>query len=182
MKLDTMTRPTPKLNISIKSETSVSAKTENDYLNDNIIEDVRVGNILLNQLKTNEWISNYFAMVTLGAGVIEYELATNFNSTSTVDSIRDSLLYVCMSSSIFLLISVILRYHLLMRWKRSTNQLTKYDNLINTGWWKLIGVEVLIAVFTPYPFLKNICYSEYNYDFDVNVEYQVNHLFLAIAF
>lgn len=53
-------------NISVKSQTSISTKTGgDDYLNDNVIEDVRVGNMLLNQLKINEWISNFFAMSTI---------------------------------------------------------------------------------------------------------------------
>lgn len=69
-----------------------------------------------------------------------------------------------------------------MRWKRSTNQLTKYDNLVNTGWWKLITIEIIISVFTPYPFLKDIEYEEWNSDYNVHAVYQVNHLFLAIAF
>ena len=39
-------------NISIKSETSISTKTGGeDYLNENVVEDVRVGNMLLNQIK-----------------------------------------------------------------------------------------------------------------------------------
>jgi hypothetical protein len=69
-----------------------------------------------------------------------------------------------------------------MRWKRSTNQLTKYDNLINTGWWKLIGLEIFIALFTPYPFLKDETYKEWYEDHNTHAVYEINHLFLALAF
>jgi hypothetical protein len=69
-----------------------------------------------------------------------------------------------------------------MRWKRSTSQLTRYDNLINTGWWKLIAIEIVISVFTPLPFLKDIKYTEWNYDYDVDIEYHLNHTLLALAF
>ena len=33
-------------------------------------------------------------MTTIGAGVIEYELATNFDDVKTIDNIRDTLLWV----------------------------------------------------------------------------------------
>lgn len=69
-----------------------------------------------------------------------------------------------------------------MRWMRSTNQLTRYDNLVNTGWWKLISIEIGIALFSPYPFLKNVTYEEWYPDFNTHAEYEINHLFLAIAF
>ncbi len=129
-------------NISMKSEASLSTKTGgDDYLNDNVIEDVRVGNMLLNQIKISEWISNYFALTTIGAGIIEYELASSFDQTDVVDNIRISLLWTCMISTVLYILTLISRYDLLMRWNRSTNQLTKYDNLINTGWYKLILIE-----------------------------------------
>ena len=170
-------------NISVKSESSLSTKTGGeDYLNDSIIEDVRVGNMLLNQIKISEWISNYFAMATIFSGIIEYELATNYPQTSTVDNIRDSLLWTATISSALLISSIVFRYDLLMRWKRSTNQLTRYDNLINTGWWKFIWIEIIIALFTPYPFLKNITYKEWYPDYGIHAEYEVNHLLLSIAF
>lgn len=80
----------------LKSESSMSTKTGGeDYLNDNVVEDVRVGNMLLNQIKISEWISNYFAMSTIAAGIIEYELATTYVDTDTIDGIRSSLLSVC---------------------------------------------------------------------------------------
>lgn len=69
-----------------------------------------------------------------------------------------------------------------MRWMRSTNQLTKYDNLFNTGWYKLIILEIAIVLFCPYPFLKGHKYREWNDDFGVDVYYEVNHMFLALAF
>lgn len=169
-------------NISIRSKTSISTNTGgDDYLNENVVEDVRVGNMLLNQMKINEYVSNYFALTTLGAGVIEYELATNFDNTNTVDKIRDTLLYVCMISTILLLISIISRYDLVLRWKRSTNQLTKYDNIINTGWY-FIALELFMCIFSPYPFLKTYKYREWNSDFGVDVYYEWNHVFLAISF
>lgn len=133
-------------NISIKSDTSISTtKTGvDDYLNDNIIEDVRVGNMLLNQHKINEYISNFFAMTTIIAGVLEYELSHRYEHSNVIEGIRDSLLWTSMICSFFLIFSIFTRYDLLMRWKRSTNQLTKYDNLINTGWYKSVALEVII--------------------------------------
>ena len=125
------------LNASAKSESSISTKTGgDDYMNDNVIEDVRVGNMLLNQIKISEWMWNYFALTTIFAGIIEYELSLNFSNSELISSIRSSLLSLWMIWSFFSIGSIISRYDLVLRWKRSTNQLTRYDNLINTGWWK----------------------------------------------
>ena len=170
-------------NITIKSQTSISTKTGgDDYLNDRTVEDVRVGNKLLNQIKVSEWLSNYFAMTTISAGVIEYELATSYDDSNVIGKIRDVLLWVTMITTIMLIVTIISRYDLLMRWNRSTNQLTKYDNLINTGWYKLIMIELCIAIFSPYPFLKGIRYKEWNEDYGIDIFYEINHVFLAIAF
>jgi hypothetical protein len=88
-------------NISIKSETSITTKVGgDDYLNDNVIEDVRVGNQLLNQLKISEIISTYFALTTICAGIVEYELGSTYEQTSLVDGIRDSLLSICSVASL----------------------------------------------------------------------------------
>lgn len=97
----------------MKSEASLSTKTGGeDYLNDNVIEDVRVGNMLLTQIRISEWISNYFAMTTIGAGVLEYELATGFDQSDVIDNIRLSLLWVCMITTFLLVATIISRYDL----------------------------------------------------------------------
>lgn len=69
-----------------------------------------------------------------------------------------------------------------MRWKRSTNQLTKYDNLINTGWWKLISFELILCLLTPYPFFKGITFTQYYPDLQANAVYEINHVLLALTF
>jgi hypothetical protein len=138
--------------------------------------------MLLNQHKINEYISNFFAMTTIIAGVLEYEITSRYGKSDVIEEIRDSLLWTSMISSFFLIFSIFTRYDLLMRWKRSTNQLTKYDNLINTGWYKSVALEVMICMMCPYPFLKNIEYSEWNTNFQVSINYEVNNIFLALTF
>lgn len=69
-----------------------------------------------------------------------------------------------------------------MRWNRSTNQLTKYDNLVNTGWWKLISIEIIICILTPYPFLKGITFTQYYPDLQTNAVYEINHVLLSLTF
>jgi len=78
------------------------------------------------------------------SGVIEFEITIHFQDTVIISSIRSSLLWICMIFSMLSIVGIILRYDLVMRWKRSTNQLTKYDNLINTGWWRRITAEIVI--------------------------------------
>jgi hypothetical protein len=55
--------------------------------------------MLLNQYKVNEYISNFFAMTTIIAGVAEYELGNGYDHTNLIEDIRNSLLWTCMISS-----------------------------------------------------------------------------------
>ena len=59
---------------------------------------------------------------------------------------------------------------------------TKYDNFISTGLWKDLGVEILIAVIVPYPFLNGFIYYEEMADYDITLKHEINDILLFFSF
>ena len=150
-------------------------------MNEETIDDVRTSNYILWKLLANDCFITYFAFMSIFAGVLEYEKTIQNEPSKYTDWYRFTCLFVCMFSTICLMLSIIIRYAIQLRWKWSVWLLTRYDNYMNTGEWWHIAVELSICCVAPYPFFKGITIEEYNPDFDVYALYEVNHYLIAFA-
>ena len=81
-----------------------------------------------------------------------------------------------------LVISLYIRYDLMIKWSKSVNKLTRWDTLKTTGLWKNLIVEILINIIAPYHLFDGIKYIEYVKAFDHTIEYEVNDLMLFFMF
>jgi len=78
--------------------------------------------------------------------------------------------------------SLYIRYDTWFSWALACDHYCTADTLINTGVWKGLAIELIINCTSPYPFLQGIKYSEYVEALDYTVEYEINDMFLVIAF
>ena len=65
-------------------------------------------------------------------------------------------LYIHMMCSVFLNFSIYSRYDIKMKWNIKMKIYTPYDNLLNTGVWRALAMEMFINAFAPNPFLDGI--------------------------
>ena len=75
-----------------------------------------------------------------------------------------------------------MRYDLVLRWKKSRNILTHADTIINTGMWKGLGSEMLICLIAPYPFFEHITVYEHYEDFKLTIKFNMNDYPLCLMF
>jgi hypothetical protein len=55
---------------------------------------------------------------------------------------------------------------------------TKYDNLINTGMWKMLIFEILINSIAPMPFLDGVKYKEVVAAYEYEIDMEINDVLL----
>lgn len=65
---------------------------------------------------------------------------------------------------------------------RAVHILTRFDTLCNAGYWKGLVTEIVVVLFTPYPFLMGITYTETNTDYDFESTYEINHFLTVLSF
>lgn len=58
-----------------------------------------------------------------------------------------------MAMSFALCITLYFRYTLYLKWYVTRGLLTEFDNLISTGWWQTMVMEMFVVLLAPYPFL-----------------------------
>lgn len=62
--------------------------------------------------------------------------------------------------SIGLAMSIYARYAIKLKWNIAKGLLTMNDNLITSGEYKMLIVEILLNIIAPYPFFNNVKYTE----------------------
>ena len=83
---------------------------------------------------------------------------------------------------ICLMLSLYIRYDLVLKRAISEEIYTKYDSLQNTGLWKWLFWECLLNSLTPYGFFEGLEYTEHVGDFGISIIYEVNELLLSVSF
>jgi hypothetical protein len=68
---------------------------------------------------------------------------------------------------------------LYIQWKKTKSNLYELDNLINTGLWKHIVIEILLSLVMSYPSLYGSVYIETANDFSNGKEFVTNDLMLC---
>lgn len=76
-----------------------------------------------------EFVSLFFASFGLGLSITEYEMK-DFTNTSMLKNIVVSYSQLC---NFCLILCIYFRYLITLQWNKSRGNLTKLDNLMNTG-------------------------------------------------
>ena len=84
--------------------------------------------------------------------------------------------------TIFLILSIYIRYDLWLKWSVSVNMIGPLDNLYSTGLWKYCLVEMGLCSISPLPFLKGFMYGEHVKAFDSDIEVEFNDILLFMMF
>ena len=84
--------------------------------------------------------------------------------------------------TLFLVLSIYIRYSLWLSWAKSVETYTEYDTLRTTGLWKSMVWEIIVCAISPQPFLNGLRYTEEVVDWDTTVEYEINDILLWIMF
>lgn len=79
-----------------------------------------------------------------------------------------------------MVLGLIFRYKLMLHFSKAKGLYSQYDTLVNTGLYKLLIVEIILNVITPYPFIWDEKYEESYSDYDTKVKYRVNDIFLLL--
>ena len=120
--------------------------------------DVRITHELFNKIKVCEYATVFFATYGMGLSMLLYEM----KDAEKIGDTRNSVLAYNGLCTFSLLASIYTRYEINLKWQISRGLLTEYDTLSNTGWWKSMICEMLVNIIAPYPYLDDICYTEYN--------------------
>ena len=146
-----------------------------------IVGDVRLVHREFTRLRIAEFSNAYLGMIGLGICIIEREMRHEYGSSSN-DGIRIGLLTINLATTICLLISLYFSYTLHFNWMKARGFLSKYDNLINTGMYKMLIVECIVCFISPLPFIYDEKFEEYNINFKTHIDHWYNDLLLAWSF
>ena len=80
------------------------------------------------------------------------------------------------------MVSTYLKYKVQNAWFVARGLHTEFDDLLSTGWWKSLTVEVLLLLLSPYPYLNNFYYREYLDQYGIWIEYKLNDLLMCFGF
>ena len=145
--------------------------------------DTRVSNCLFSQLMIAEFSSFFFAIFGLVLSCILYELnALKGNQPDRDHFTADIALVYNFFCTLFLIISLITRYDLWLRWCISVKRYSAMDTLVTTGLWKNLVFECLINVVSPQYIFDGIKYVEYSKDYQMDIVYEMNDLLLFFMF
>ena len=142
----------------------------------NLLDQRRINEIFV-RLKTSEIVCLFFALFGIGSGVIDYEIS--YTDTNEAEkSTRITLEWFWVVSTIWVFITLIFRYNIVLDWYKARGIFSTYDTLVNTGLYKYLLVELALNLITPFPFIWNTNYSETYDDYNTTVKYRVNDIFL----
>lgn len=159
-----------------ESQFSIEDEQENDV---DLIYDTRISNSLFTQLVVAEYCNLFFAMSGLILAIIAREARVNADEEDEL-IIYSRVVFWSMACTLCLLISLVIRYDLWLRWSITVQKYTKYDSLYNTGIWKQMIAELILNAMAPYPFLDGFKYNEYVKTYDTWISYEINDLMLVI--
>ena len=69
-----------------------------------------------------------------------------------------------------------------MKYSISIKKFSQYDNLLNTGRWKNLLLEIIIHLIAPYHYLDGIKYVEMVEAWEYEVKYEINDILLWLSF
>lgn len=113
-------------------------------------------------------------------GIVIFEIKTK--NVEYYETNENSLLAYNCFCSLGLVVGMYLRYMEYLEWYKARGLLTEYDNLTSTGWYKDLLTEQALVLISPYPFLDQLYWTEYNDQFKVTFSYTWNDILLSFSF
>jgi hypothetical protein len=80
-----------------------------------------------------------------------------------------------------LCVCIIARYSVYLKWHKIRKLEYEFETIYSLGWHINVGLEILLAIACPLPWLYDFKYLEYNKQFDIDLEYSVNDLLLFVC-
>ena len=146
-----------------------------------LIGDARIVNRAFSRLRVAEACNAYLGIIGLGVSIIEREIRFEYGRGAN-EAIRILLLSVNFLTTILLLVSLFFSYKMRFNWMKARGFLTRHDDLINTGMYKMLIWECLICLISPLPFIYDDTFKETNNNYDVKIKHWYNDLFLGWSF
>eukprot|EP00347_Sterkiella_histriomuscorum_P003133 403365464 len=142
-------------------------------------DEVRISNIAFSKKKVSEFVSCYFAILGVGCTIVASEINFFYNLDDKNKEHVQTMLIIANVSTLFLILSIVASNLLYIQWKKTKSKLAQLDNLINTGLWKQIILEVLLSLVMSYPSLYGSTYIETANDFSNGRIFITNDLLLC---
>lgn len=127
-----------------------------------------------------EFCSFFFATLGLLLSILVYEL--RLQKGSDLGTIKLAAKVYETTCTVFLSVSIFIRYDLWLKWAKTVDMYTQFDTLVNTGLWKYLIYEMGICFLAPYPFFDGLKYRESVDAFEISVEYEINDILLLFSF
>lgn len=124
---------------------------------------------------TCESFQSFLTFLHVGNSIVIYEI-TYSNEDGKMDEDITLQLYISTLSCLCLIVMLVIRYIIILKWLKSKKYIHKAETMFTTGIYKSMIVELIITTIGPQIFLKEMKYSEYVYTYDVTVVYPVNSL------
>lgn len=171
-----------------RAETKRSAKLflrelrkeqSDNYLNPNV--DATVVKEARNQYYVSHWVTCFLAVFGLGVCTLEHEIYMKYGFENKND-LRFRLLCINWVVNLLICISLFFSYKLYIRLLKMEHLLYKSDGLYYTDLWKPLIVEMLLNLFSPFPYLYDIKYPDLYRGRPSDLRVYVNTPILCISF
>lgn len=106
-----------------------------------MIYDTRISNSLFSQMMTADFCSVFFGILGLALCICMHERKIIKNEERHLNYI-DIYNQIC---TLFLILSIYIKYDLQLKWSISVCMFTQYDTLGTTGLWKTMLFEILLC-------------------------------------
>lgn len=144
-------------------------------------ENIRISNEAFLRLKISEFLVFFFALLQIGASILQNEIRYYYQDGSKNDSIL-TLLRINEVSTIANLILIINRYYKELDWHITKGLYTRIDTLITTGSYKLMVLEIFVNLIGPYEFFEGIVIIHKSDVYNVSYRYDLNTMMTAFSF
>jgi potassium intermediate/small conductance calcium-activated channel subfamily N protein 2 len=152
--------------------------TELNEKKESTLEDGRVTKAYFDRLKMVETGSLLMCIIGIGLSVVQYEL--EFSDIHYMWSY--ALLWLIFLSSLILAVMTFIRYMFSITYAKKRNMLPGKANLITTGRWKLLIIEMIFCVLGPLPFTAGIRFHFTTLYSQLPVYMNVNELLALFMF
>ena len=132
-------------------------------------------------MKTADFLNFYFSIIALGTSIIASEVQAKGNVSENTENWIKTMWVIGNVSTIFLILSIVSKYILILRWLKISKIYTELDTLHNTGRLKWMIVEILTSLVMPYGSLYNKVYYESSNELSEGIPFQYNDLLLCFC-
>jgi potassium intermediate/small conductance calcium-activated channel subfamily N protein 2 len=95
---------------------------------------------------------------------------------------ENTLLFYNLFCTLALVLGIYFRYTQYLEWFKAKGTLSEYDSLVSTSWYQSLIKEQLLVIISPFPYLDELRYYEYNDMFKATISYSANEILLCLSF